>query len=206
MANKPKTIVDILSSIQKELHVPKNRHNNFGNYNYRNAEDIVDAVKKILPDGVIFTITDKIELIGDRYYVKSTATISYGEQAIFVDGWAREANEKRGMDPSQLTGATSSYARKYALNGLFAIDDGVDADSSDNREQQPIKKPTSKPDVFKKSGVSQAQIKRLFAISNSKKLSQGELKQIMKQIAGVESTSELTKETYDKLCNAIEAM
>lgn len=123
------TAQEVLSDIQRKLHVPKSRHNSFGKYNYRNAEDILDAVKKVLPDAAYITVSDEMVQLGDRYYVKATARLIVNDQSIENFGWAREADSRKGMDPSQLTGATSSYARKYAMSGLFALDDGVDADS-----------------------------------------------------------------------------
>jgi len=124
-----------LNRIQKELKAPKNQHNTFGNYHYRSCEDILEAVKPLLGDCVI-TLNDEIVQVGERYYVKATATISDGENTISNIALAREAQDKKGMDDSQITGATSSYARKYALSGLFAIDDTKDADSMDNRKQK----------------------------------------------------------------------
>lgn len=120
-----------LNEIQQNLKAPKNQRNNFGNYNYRSAEDILESVKPLLGDAVL-TISDKIVNVGDRYYVEATVTLSMGEAFISTQAYARESLDKKGMDDSQITGATSSYARKYALNGLFCIDDTKDADSMDN--------------------------------------------------------------------------
>ncbi|ELX6533289.1 ERF family protein [Escherichia coli] len=117
-----------LWTIQQTLNAPKNQRNNFGGYSYRSAEDILEAVKPLLQN-ITLTLNDEIVLIGDRYYVKATATLSDGEDAICVTAYAREEENKKGMDASQLTGATSSYARKYALNGLFCIDDAKDPDT-----------------------------------------------------------------------------
>ena len=117
-----------LWTIQQTLNAPKNQRNNFGGYNYRSAEDILEAVKPLLQN-ITLTVSDEIVLIGNRYYVKATATLSDGEDAISVTAYAREEESKKGMDCSQLTGATSSYARKYALNGLFCIDDAKDPDT-----------------------------------------------------------------------------
>lgn len=117
-----------LWTIQQTLNAPKNQRNNFGGYNYRSAEDILEAVKPLL-QSITLTVSDEIVLIGNRYYVKATATLSDGEDEIAVTAYAREEESKKGMDASQLTGATSSYARKYALNGLFCIDDARDPDT-----------------------------------------------------------------------------
>lgn len=125
-----------LVTIQSELKAPKNQRNNFGNYNYRSCEDILEAVKPLLAaQGVVLTISDDIINLGDRYYVKATATVRLGTEEISVSACAREAYDQKGMQDSQLTGSTSSYARKYALNGLFAIDDTKDADSMDNTKK-----------------------------------------------------------------------
>lgn len=129
-----------IRKIQVELKAPKNQKNTFGNYNYRSLEDICEAVKPLLDKyGLTLTISDEIVNIGDRFYVKATANITDGEKILIVTGFAREAHAKKGMDESQITGAASSYARKYCLNGLFLIDDTRDADSMDNT----LKKTTS---------------------------------------------------------------
>lgn len=123
-------------AIQSMLKAPKGQYNSFGKYNYRSCEDILEGVKPLLSEQeLIITIEDSIEMIGDRYYVKSTATISDGTNSISTSAYAREILDKKGMDASQVTGATSSYARKYALNGLLAIDDTKDADTMDNSKK-----------------------------------------------------------------------
>ncbi|EFM9767251.1 ERF family protein [Escherichia coli] len=123
-----KDLYNKLWTIQQTLNAPKNQRNNFGGYNYRSAEDILEAVKPLLQN-ITLTVSDEIVLIGNRYYVKATATLSDGEDVIAATAYAREEESKKGMDASQLTGATSSYARKYALNGLFCIDDAKDPDT-----------------------------------------------------------------------------
>ena len=116
--------------IQENLNAPKNQRNNFGKYNYRSAEDILLALKPLAAkNGLIVLINDSIELIGERYYVKATASLTDGQNTISAEAFAREALTKKGMDEGQVTGSTSSYARKYALNGLLCIDDNKDADS-----------------------------------------------------------------------------
>jgi hypothetical protein len=122
-----------LAEIQSKLKAPKNQYNNFGKYKYRSCEDILEAVKPLLGEAIL-TINDEIVLIGDRYYVKATATIREGKESVSTTAYAREAVTKKGMDEAQVTGATSSYARKYALNGLFLIDDTKDADTQDNTQ------------------------------------------------------------------------
>jgi len=140
-------VYSALSDIQKSLNAPKSRRNNFGNYNYRNCEDIVEAVKKIMPAGACVLLTDSIEMVGDRYYVKALAMFTYEGNSAAVSAYAREPLDKKGMDSAQITGAASSYARKYALNGLFAIDDSKDIDEEDHREpakQRAEQKPQTK--------------------------------------------------------------
>ncbi|MCR1265212.1 ERF family protein [Escherichia coli] len=128
-----------LWTIQQTLNAPKGQYNNFGKYSYRSAEDILEAVKPLLQN-ITLMVSDDIVLIGDRYYVKATATVSDGEDSISATAFAREELELKGMTAGQITGATSSYARKYALNGLFCIDDAKDADTdafSKQTGQQP---------------------------------------------------------------------
>lgn len=129
-----------LIEIQSELKAPKNQRNTFGNYNYRSAEDILEAVKPLLKKhGCHLTISDEMIQLGDRYYVKATATLAKDADSISTTAYAREEENKKGQDSSQITGSTSSYARKYALNGLFCIDDTKDADSTNThgKEEQP---------------------------------------------------------------------
>ena len=128
--------------IQAQLKAPKNQRNTFGNYNYRSCEDVLEAVKPLCAEKeALLTITDSIEQIGDKYFVKATATYQHESFTTSVDAYAMHALTKKGMDDSQITGAASSYARKYALNGLFLIDDSKDADAQDNAkiERQPEK-------------------------------------------------------------------
>ncbi len=124
-----------LAEIQRTLNAPKNQYNSFGKYRYRSCEDILEGVKPLL-DGLFLSISDEIVPIGDRYYVKATATITDGETSHTATAMAREEESKKGMDAAQVTGATSSYARKYCLNGLFGIDDSKDADTDEHKNQQ----------------------------------------------------------------------
>ena len=122
-----------LVKIQKELKAPKNQYNSFGKYKYRSCEDILEAVKPITPDDCLVRVSDEMVCLGDganaRFYIKATASFSKDGEVIESYGWARESLSKKGMDESQITGTASSYARKYALNGLFLIDDTKDADT-----------------------------------------------------------------------------
>ena len=137
------TIYEKISDIQMRLKAPKSQYNSFGKYNYRNCEDILEAVKPLLNEHKLYiNISDTVEHVGDRYYIKATVTVSDGESTITSQAYAREEESKKGMDGSQVTGASSSYARKYALNGMFAIDDTKDSDTTNTGgKEQPKEKP-----------------------------------------------------------------
>ena len=129
--------MEALIKIQSELKAPKSQYNSFGKYSYRNAEDILEAVKPLLSKyNATMYITDEVVEVGSRIYVKATVTLSDGKETITASAYAREPETRKGMDDSQITGATSSYARKYALNGLFAIDDTKDNDTNELREER----------------------------------------------------------------------
>ena len=141
-----KELVKKLCEVQLELKAPKNQYNSFGEYKYRSCEDILEAVKPLTClRGLALTVSDEVVQIGERYYVKATATITDGESSISNTAFAREMLEKKKMDDSQITGATSSYARKYALNGLLCIDDTKDADATN----------THGKDVFEKEVIAE---------------------------------------------------
>ncbi len=137
------TLLEKLQYIQSNLKAPKNQYNSFGKYHYRSCEDIQEGVKPLLKETkTVLTVSDEIIQIGDRYYVKATAKLLDCESESFIENvaYAREEESKKGMDASQVTGAASSYARKYALNGLFCIDDNKDADSMDNSKKEEYKR------------------------------------------------------------------
>lgn len=151
------TLLEKLQKIQYEMKAPKNLRNTFGNYNYRNAEGIMEAFK---PYGekykVVLVVSDLIKNINDKVYVEATATLFdvESDQHIKNIAYAREASEKKGMDPAQVTGATSSYARKYALNGLFLLDDTKDPDTDEYQKQtttsgkgKKAAEPTEEPEI-----------------------------------------------------------
>lgn len=148
-----------LADIQLKLNAPKNQYNNFGKYAYRSCEDILEGVKPLLGE-LFLTISDEVILVGDRFYIKATATITDGESSHSVSACARESLDKKGMDSAQVTGATSSYARKYCLNGLFGIDDAKDADTNEHRNQseptpqQTTTQQASKPQMTPKDALN----------------------------------------------------
>lgn len=126
-------LVKSLAILQEKVKATKSLHNSYANFNYRNVESIYEAVKPLLRElGLTLTLSDDIVLIGDRFYIKATATLSNGKDSISTLAYARESLDKKGMDSAQITGSCSSYARKYALGGLLLLDDNKDIDSQDN--------------------------------------------------------------------------
>lgn len=151
-------INEALMEVQKRLNAPKTQHNSFGNYDYRSCEDILKAVKPLLIENhLLLTLSDEIISVGDRVYIQATAKLSLEYETnngdtkhewVHVTAYAREEEEKKGMDASQITGAASSYARKYALNGLFCIDDNKDSDYTNTAPKEPTEaKSKSKTDA-----------------------------------------------------------
>lgn len=139
---KPTTFYDKLRAVQVELKAPKGQFNKFGGYKYRSCEDILEAVKPVLDKhGLTLMLNDDVVVIGDRVYVHATANVTDGFEHVTAGAYAREADSKKGMDSSQITGTASSYARKYALNGLFLIDDTKDADTDEYQGKQAQAKP-----------------------------------------------------------------
>ena len=132
---KKESIHQTLVRIQRDLKAPKGQYNKFSNFYYRSCEDILEAVKPIL-NGCTITINDQVVMFDDRFYIEAVVRISNGTEWIENTAFAREASDKKGMDEAQITGAASSYARKYALNGLFAIDDNKDTDAKDNNKTE----------------------------------------------------------------------
>ena len=147
------SLISKVVKVQSELKAPKGQFNKFGGYKYRSCEDIVEAVKPILNQyGIVLNISDELVLIGDRYYVKAVAGLTDGTDVIQAIGYAREPLEFKGMSDSQVTGTASSYARKYALNGLLAIDDTKDPDTDEfakQTEQEPKPEPKATPNQLK---------------------------------------------------------
>ena len=162
MSEKAKGIYAELVRIQQELKAPKTLYNSFGQYNYRNAEGILEAVKPLL-NGLALIINDEPVQIGQRYYIKATVTLTDGENSISTSAYAREDDSKRGMDGCQITGSCSSYARKYALNALLMIDDSKDSDddsmspknpaNQDKKATKPMPDPIGEPGAVTKNVV-----------------------------------------------------
>lgn len=167
---QPKAIVESMAAIQSSLKAPKGQTNKFGGYKYRSCEDILEAVKPLLKKHkLVLTITDDMTEVGGRVYVKATASVHNAEgHSILTNGFAREEESKKGMDSSQITGSASSYARKYALNGLFCIDDTKDSDATNSHGRTaPAKKAPAKK--VSTSGLSDEEMEQLEQyIRNSK--------------------------------------
>ena len=186
-----------LGAIQLHLNAPKNQYNSFGKYNYRSCEDILEGLKPCLKEtNSAVTVTDEIVQIGDRYYIKATATLFDCEtgESVSNTAYAREEENKKGMDVSQVTGATSSYARKYALNGLFCIDDVKDADSRDNRqkEAEEQKKAEEEQKKIEKSVISEVKLKALIARCDKEGVEPGKILKLYK----VNSLADLTEKQF----------
>lgn len=168
------TIHETHSKIIKEIKAPKDLKNNFGNYSYRNVESIYEAVKPLLEKNKLsLTLSDTLELVGNRIYIKATATLTNEKgESVSVSAYAREQESKKGMDEAQITGSASSYARKYALGGLFLLDDNKDIDSQDNTQEGATKPKQDNVKIIinelTKLGLSMADIKNFMEASNYK--------------------------------------
>lgn len=164
-----------LMNIQQELKAPKGQYNSFGKYAYRSCEDILEAVKPLLKkEKVVLTISDELQYIGNRYYIKATATLidTESEATISNSAYAREEETKKGMDGSQITGASSSYARKYALNGLFGIDDNKDSDTTNiqSKEEKEDKKASPKQIELIQKYYQGENLTKLLEVNNLERL------------------------------------
>lgn len=197
-----------LQEIQHQLKAPKGQFNSFGKYNYRSCEDILEAVKPLLGESVLL-LSDEIVPLGNRFYVKATAKFIDGDKTTEVFAYAREQDEKKGMDASQVTGSSSSYARKYALNGLFLIDDTKDADDeshNEKAEKREAKKQAPKPELKeeKPAGViTDAQRVRLRTIATKANYSNDLMKKVI-AACGYASSTEIKTKHYQVICEFIE--
>lgn len=211
-------LVKDLLDIQKNLKAPKGQYNSFGKYNYRSSEDILEAVKPLNAEkGLLLTLSDEPVLVGEYQYIKATATITNGKDTHSVTAFARESLTKKGMDDSQITGTASSYARKYALNGLYLIDDTKDADSNEHRQQdrkseqqkthsKPYSNPAPQQSAAPKDDgmISPAQIKALGTKTSIISKASGEeqrtvYENAIKVFGITKSTRELTKGEASKI-------
>ena len=183
-----------LVKVQNELKAPKSQYNSFGKYSYRNCEDILEALKPLLNEvKAIVNVSDEIVLVGERYYVKATVKFIDAEtgEVVEASAMAREEETKKGMDASQLTGSTSSYARKYALNGLFAIDDTKDADTTNTHDKGNVK------------SLSEAQLKRMYAIGKNAGYENSKVDSMINQKYN-KKACDMTKEEYDNVVEGLQ--
>ena len=193
-------VYEKLMTVQTKLRAPKGQYNQFGHYSYRSCEDILEALKPLLAEvGAIVNVSDEVKLIGNRFYVEATAMFLDCEtgDSIVARASAREDESKKGMDLAQVTGSVSSYARKYALNGLFAIDDNKDSDATNTHGKD------IKPNMTPVSGLSEAQIKRLFAIGNKAGFEKDVVETTVKKMFGCEP-KDMTKDQYNTVCERLE--
>ena len=193
-------VYEKLMTVQTKLRAPKGQYNQFGHYSYRSCEDILEALKPLLAEvGAIVNVSDEIKLIGNRFYVEATAMFLDCEtgDSIVARASAREDESKKGMDLAQVTGSVSSYARKYALNGLFAIDDNKDSDATNTHNKD------IKPNMTPISGLSEAQMKRLFTIGNKAGFKKDVVEATVKKMFGCEP-KDMTKDQYNTVCERLE--
>lgn len=184
-----------VGDIQHKLKAPKGQYNSFGKYNYRSCEDILEGVKPLLKEhNLALLVDDEIVQIGERYYVKATAKITDGREIVSATAYAREPDTKKGMDESQITGATSSYARKYALNALLCIDDTKDADTMDN---------SKKPAQQTQETVYNWQTLKARATQGG--ISEDDLKHYLKETLKVNESKDMTQELYQQAFNWVNA-
>ena len=209
-----------LLNIQTELKAPKGQYNNFGKYSYRSCEDILEALKPLInKNSVALIVGDEIVQIGERYYIKATAKLIDVEtnEEIINTAYAREEESKKGMDGSQVTGASSSYARKYALNGFFGIDDNKDSDTTNDGGNANKSKNSSNANNGTNNGntnntnnnnrnsafVTEKQIKRLYAIANECEFPIKRIKDGCKKLYGKDHLNEMTTVEYDNLIKMV---
>lgn len=221
-------LTETLLSIQCALEAPKDQHNSFGGYKYRSLEGILTALKPLLKEhGCTLILRDEIVAVGERIYVKATATLTNGEEVVEATAFAREALAKKGMDEAQVTGAASSYARKYCLNGLFAIDDTKDADSYNKHEDKPMKKradtstgyephvtypnvtpessePQKKYNINPDKQISEKQSKWLRSIIDKKKIPAPEVINLLSQY-NISNVDDLTMGVFNEVMDKVKA-
>lgn len=199
--------MSVLTTIQSELKCPKNQRNTFGNYNYRNCEDILEALKPLLLETESYiNLTDDVIVIADRFYVKATASLFDKDDKLIASsvGMAREELSKKGQDASQTTGSTSSYARKYALNGLFGIDDTKDSDSTNThgkeeqatQKQAPVQSSSQQQSQTQQTPVTPIDIKKAAITRLCKTLYAGKMKdkvmEVVKEYAPTGNPNSIT--------------
>ena len=203
-------IAEKLMVIQQELIAPKNQYNSFGKYNYRSCEDILEGLKPCLAKvKAAVTVSDEVVMMGERFYIKATARLLDTESSEYLcnTAYAREEDAKKGMDSSQVTGSSSSYARKYALNGLFCIDDVKDADTRDNRQKEAKeqKKAEEQQKKIEASLIPEIKAKALLARCEKEGVSPATILKLYK-VKGFEELTELKFQNIHEHWDEIKAM
>lgn len=198
-------ILEKLNIIQSKLKAPKGQYNKFGDYYYRSCEDILEALKPLLAQTkTVLTIKDDIEFIGDRYYLRAICTLHDAESGEKIENsaYARETDTKKGMDAAQITGSVSSYARKYALNGLFAIDDTKDSDTNENYKQ--TKNTQANKQGNNPQGVNISKVRNEIAQTlKAKNYDFNKFVEYLKKTYGVEKIENLSVEKLMELKNTV---
>lgn len=200
MAEKEVGLLKKLASVQSALKVPKDMYNSFGKYKYRSAESILEALKPLLKkNGLALKLSDEVVQIGNRFYVMATATVTDVETGLSTDvtAYAREDESKKGMDGSQISGTASSYARKYALNGLFLIDDSKDADTDEYRKQQDAA-PAPKPRKVTKEESRLVTLRKKWKALNDKGLTSEQIGELMQRRLGFAITKDMTDDQFEQ--------
>ena len=200
-----------LLNIQQKVNAPKNQYNKFGDYYYRSCEDILQAVKPILAENnCTLVIWDEPIQVGERHYIKATAELTDCDDGnkTTVQAYAREEETKKGMDGSQITGSASSYARKYALNGLFCLDDTKDADATntDDDKKQQERPQQNKPAQAQQDKPNDAQFKKLAAAAKEAGYSPEAMGVLLRTKYSVESSKQLTKQQISELIEFLEGV
>jgi hypothetical protein len=194
-----------LMNIQRDLKAPKNQFNAFGKYKYRSCEDILEAVKPLLVENkMILVISDSIEGVNQKNYVKATVVLTDVENGDKIESaaYAREADNKKGMDDSQITGATSSYARKYALNGLFGIDDSKDADSTNTHGKEDKTKPTKKKST---KTISENEILEIEKLISETGIDKAKFQKWLKDSFKASKIDDIPQVAYAKVISVLES-
>lgn len=193
-----KSLIEKVVMVQAELKAPKGQFNKFGNYKYRSCEDIVESVKPILNKyGIMLNISDELVVIGDRYYVKASATLTDGTDCITSNAYAREPQDLKGMSESQITGTASSYARKYALNGLLAIDDTKDPDTDEFAKQTGKDEVRSEEPKAQEQKATPKQVELLSKFYKDEKLAK------LLEVNNIEKIEDLPMKKASELLNKI---
>lgn len=189
------SIYEVLHKIQKSIIVPKEKYNSHGKFHYRTCEQIIDGAKKVMPEGATLLLADEPFFLEGRFYIKATTTFSFKGDSISCSGYAREPENQTGMNASQLTGSASSYARKYALSGLLALDNNTDIDALDNGNHLDEKDKTKQDDF-----IEIDQFENIVSLIDETKSDAAK----MCEYLGIEAIKYIPKSKYDSVISLLE--